>query len=252
RRQEGLRRLYLYRARLRRHHHGRDQRPLRLGLSIRQSEEALSDGRLRQLARCGQGTGVLQVALQVLHGSWNEQRLHVRGSRRLQVRPGRDADELLRVLPRPLQGSQRRRRQDRLLRQPEAEVPLHPARRAGNLGGFLCGAPRRRAFLHQVVRPARRAEEVVGTRRLFLPQRGQDLALTRDWSPGPRGREIANPIAIRPVNDRSPMSTLAERAVARTPNRLALRLGNLSDKAIAWLFITPSVLLLLAINIFPL
>src|SRR6059036_3777509 len=48
------------------------------------------------------------------------------------------------------------------------------------------------------------------------------------------------------------MSTLAERAVARTPRRFALRLGNLSDRAITWLFITPSVLLLLAINIFPL
>jgi multiple sugar transport system permease protein len=48
------------------------------------------------------------------------------------------------------------------------------------------------------------------------------------------------------------MSTLAERAVARTPSRLALRFGGMSDKAIAWLFITPSVLLLLAINIFPL
>jgi multiple sugar transport system permease protein len=48
------------------------------------------------------------------------------------------------------------------------------------------------------------------------------------------------------------MSTLAERAVARTPRRLAFQLGTLSDRAIAWLFITPSVLLLLAINIFPL
>jgi multiple sugar transport system permease protein len=48
------------------------------------------------------------------------------------------------------------------------------------------------------------------------------------------------------------MSTLAERAVARTPRRLALRFGGMSDRAIAWLFITPSVLLLLAINIFPL
>src|SRR5437764_3179653 len=45
---------------------------------------------------------------------------------------------------------------------------------------------------------------------------------------------------------------MAERAVARTPCRLALRLGSMSDRAIAWLFITPSVLLLLAINIFPL
>jgi multiple sugar transport system permease protein len=48
------------------------------------------------------------------------------------------------------------------------------------------------------------------------------------------------------------MSTLAERAVTRTPRRLKMRLGGMSDKAIAWLFITPSVLLLLAINIFPL
>jgi len=53
RRQEGLRSLHLHRARLRRHHHGRDQRALRLGLSIRRSEKALSDGRLRQLARRG-------------------------------------------------------------------------------------------------------------------------------------------------------------------------------------------------------
>src|SRR5712675_22160 len=67
----------------------------------RGSEEALSDRRLRQLARRGQGTGVLQVTVQVLHRAGHEQRLHVRGSRRLQVRTGRDADELLRVLPRP-------------------------------------------------------------------------------------------------------------------------------------------------------
>ena len=48
------------------------------------------------------------------------------------------------------------------------------------------------------------------------------------------------------------MSTLAEQAVARTPRRFALRFRGMSDRAIAWLFITPSVLLLLAINIFPL
>ena len=48
------------------------------------------------------------------------------------------------------------------------------------------------------------------------------------------------------------MSTLAERADVRAPRRLTFRLGGMSDRAIAWLFITPSVLLLLAINIFPL
>src|SRR5215813_7569007 len=66
------------------------------------------------------------------------------------------------------------------------------------------------------------------------------------------GRETASLGNVATVNDRIPMSTLAERAIARTPRRLALRLGGLSDRAIAWLFITPSVLLLLAINIFPL
>src|ERR1700683_5770080 len=48
------------------------------------------------------------------------------------------------------------------------------------------------------------------------------------------------------------MSTLAERAVTRTPHRLKMRFGGLSDRAIAWLFIAPAVLLLRAINIFPL
>ena len=48
------------------------------------------------------------------------------------------------------------------------------------------------------------------------------------------------------------MSALAEQAVARTPRRLALRFRGMSDRAIAWLFIAPTLLLLLAINIFPL
>jgi len=43
-------------------------------------------------------------------------------------------------------------------------------------------------------------------------------------------------------------------AIAMTPAKSskALRLGGMSDRAIAWLFITPTVALLLAINIFPL
>src|ERR1700694_745074 len=59
RRQEGLRSLYLYRAWLRRHHDGRDQRALQLGIPVRRSEETLSYGGLRQLARRGQGPGIL-------------------------------------------------------------------------------------------------------------------------------------------------------------------------------------------------
>ncbi len=44
----------------------------------------------------------------------------------------------------------------------------------------------------------------------------------------------------------------AERTAAATPLPLAHRLLTLSDRAIAWLFIAPTILLLLAINIFPL
>lgn len=43
-----------------------------------------------------------------------------------------------------------------------------------------------------------------------------------------------------------------ERAATSRPASLARRIGGLSDRAIAWLFITPTIALLLAINIFPL
>ncbi len=45
---------------------------------------------------------------------------------------------------------------------------------------------------------------------------------------------------------------LAERLAARTPPSLARRVRGLSDRSIAWLFVLPSIALLLAINIFPL
>ena len=54
------------------------------------------------------------------------------------------------------------------------------------------------------------------------------------------------------------MATLADfretNPIAMTPAKLSttFRLGGMSDRAIAWLFITPTVALLLAINIFPL
>jgi multiple sugar transport system permease protein len=46
--------------------------------------------------------------------------------------------------------------------------------------------------------------------------------------------------------------TLVDRAAAQTPPRLAKRVRGLSDRGIAWLFILPSIALLLAINVFPL
>ncbi len=45
---------------------------------------------------------------------------------------------------------------------------------------------------------------------------------------------------------------MLQQAAARTPTILAHRIRGLSDRAIAWWFITPTILLLLAINIFPL
>ncbi len=45
---------------------------------------------------------------------------------------------------------------------------------------------------------------------------------------------------------------IAGRLATATPPRLAARVRGLSDQAIAWLFITPTMILLLAINIFPL
>ena len=53
------------------------------------------------------------------------------------------------------------------------------------------------------------------------------------------------------MNVQPPMPIM-ERAAALTPAPLARSLRGLSDRAIAWLFIAPTILLLLAINIFPL
>ncbi len=54
------------------------------------------------------------------------------------------------------------------------------------------------------------------------------------------------------MSDSSAKAGLADRIAAATPTRLARRVRGLSDRGIAWLFIAPTILLLLAINIFPL
>src|SRR5438309_9654143 len=45
---------------------------------------------------------------------------------------------------------------------------------------------------------------------------------------------------------------IVDKAAQATPEPLARRVRGLSDRAIAWLFIAPTIVLLLAINIFPL
>lgn len=54
------------------------------------------------------------------------------------------------------------------------------------------------------------------------------------------------------MTDRSGPAAMVARAAAVTPLPLTRRMQGLSDRAIAWLFIAPTILLLLAINIFPL
>jgi multiple sugar transport system permease protein len=48
------------------------------------------------------------------------------------------------------------------------------------------------------------------------------------------------------------LHSVAERAATVTPQTLARRVRGLSDRMLAWLFIAPTILLLLTINIFPL
>lgn len=54
------------------------------------------------------------------------------------------------------------------------------------------------------------------------------------------------------MSDISAKTRIAERAAAATPDAIAGRVRGLSDRAIAWLFIAPTIFLLLAVNIFPL
>jgi multiple sugar transport system permease protein len=54
------------------------------------------------------------------------------------------------------------------------------------------------------------------------------------------------------MTDVTVKSSLAARAADATPAPVARRIRGLSDRAIAWLFIGPTIALLLAINIFPL
>ena len=54
------------------------------------------------------------------------------------------------------------------------------------------------------------------------------------------------------MSESSAKATIAERMAGSTPTVLARRIRTISDRSVAWLFIAPTILLLLAINIFPL
>ena len=140
------------------------------GFRIRQPEEALSDEWLREFARRREGARILQGALQVLHGTRHEQRLYVGRPGRLQVGASGDADELVRLLPWPLQGPECGWRQDRLLRQSGRDAAIHATWRAGPLGRLLFRQEGRRTPIRQMVCTAGCAAKVVGSRRLFGAQ----------------------------------------------------------------------------------
>lgn len=48
------------------------------------------------------------------------------------------------------------------------------------------------------------------------------------------------------------VETTADRVAKGTPRKVAKRIRGLSDRAVAWIFVAPTIILLLAINIFPL
>src|SRR5690242_7392595 len=81
----------------------------------------------------GEGPRVPQGPPRVLHRARPNRRLHAGGPRRLQVGPGRDDDEQVRLLSWALQGPGGGRGAYRLLPEPGREGPLHPARRPGHL-----------------------------------------------------------------------------------------------------------------------
>jgi len=60
------------------------------------------------------------------------------------------------------------------------------------------------------------------------------------------------PRRTKPISERSSTMSMVEKAAMATPRPIALRIRGMSDQGIAWLFVGPTIVLLLAINIFPL
>src|SRR5438552_17906097 len=66
------------------------------------------------------------------------------------------------------------------------------------------------------------------------------------------GPESAHPVEATAAAMTDAQPSVVERVAAVTPEAIARRVRGLSDRVIAWLFIAPTIVLLLAINIFPL
>jgi multiple sugar transport system permease protein len=76
--------------------------------------------------------------------------------------------------------------------------------------------------------------------------------MTGPSRPAGRGFFEKDDAGIAAMSESSVRATMAATMIGTEPKSLASRVRGLSDRAIAWLFIGPTIALLLAINIFPL
>src|SRR5207248_3259934 len=114
---------------------------------------------------------------------------------------------------------------------PPLHAEAHPRLRRGGQrhgeGGSRCAGGRLGEGLQ------RGREDLVPDQRA-APERGAALGLEEE----------------APMSESTVPLTIVERTARATPDVVARRVRGLSDRAIAWLFISPTIVLLLAINIF--
>ena len=130
-----------------------------------------------------EGARILQGALRLLHASRRFQQLHGRRRRRLQIRPGGHAHELRLHLARPAEGRERSAAtRSAIFANPKGPDGDQFAQLGGQGISVVSYSDKQDAALqvHQVVRQAGRAGQVVVARRLFLPEgRGRRPGLPR-------------------------------------------------------------------------
>ncbi len=96
-------------------------------------------------------------------------------------------------------------------------------------------------------------DQLVKDWKRSLPTRASRPTSVTSVSPAPcAGETRRNSSSIRVMAIQNQVEVIADRLAARAPQRLTLRSRGLSDRTVARLFIAPTMLLLLAINIFPL
>src|SRR3989442_9684162 len=148
--------------------------------------------------------------------------------------------------------------QERPLR---AGFPHFDGNREGLLGrAFLRAAAARHAEARPRLRGRRQGHRAGSARRARLrlgegvQGRREDVSRSphdgdRAASPGP-GRDASRSPSEHRMSEHG--LSIMEHVARATPEAVARRVRGLSDRAIQWLFISPTILLLLAINIFPL